>query len=505
MAVATGLLKALGAGVAAGDAPGAPPAVLVGAAADVPSPGVPPGTLDYAVGLALAAGALAAVLAGHTVEVRARDVALQLHLPQVMAAAYASPTWPEPPAPVPAPDHRSWLACELGAPGDRERYDALLATLEPGVDAAAVARAAQEWRLPVCDYRPRPPVDAGSGPVAVVRTASPESPGAEPPGATRGVSGAPAGVPVTAARPAARSGTAAGPPLAGVTVVDLTAMWAGPLCTWLLGRLGATVLKVEPDVRPDGMRAFDGRGVHPGGRSAAPGSDSALFQALNSGKERRNWDLRHEADRRALVEAVALSDVVVDSFSPRVMPNLGLTRDLLTVGDHARITLSMPAFPPGPMRSWVAYGTGVHAVSGLGAVGSGADGSSPTSPTYASAAAYASPAVTYPDPLTGLAGAVAVLAGLVGRRQAWVPTHMEVDMLSVVSPLLRCAAASLSIAERDPDLGARLLAAAGADATVPLPVAGRDLPHPVGPFRGAGLTLPASPAPPWPAEGAGRP
>lgn len=460
-AVAAWLLGTLGAEPVR---PGRRPDLVV----PVPEPappepgGVPEGTVAYAVGITLAAGALAALLGGVPVEVRPADVALQLFLPQVMAAAYASPTCPAPPGPHDLGGGRGWLSLELGAPGDRERFDLFVSGVPKEAPAAEVARAAQEWRLPVCDYRPRPDQ------VSVLPEAGPVRPAGAP-----GVAGDPL-----------RQETG-GPPLAGITVCDLTAMWAGPLCTWLLARLGATVWKVEPDVRPDGMRALDGRGVHPDGRSTAPGTDSGLFQALNSGKRRAPLDLRDAGHRRRFDDLVARSDLVVDSFSPRVMPNLGLTHGALAAGNPGLLTLSMPAFPPGPMRDWVAYGTGVHAVSGLGQMPAG------------SGPPYAAPAVTYPDPLAGLTAAAAALAGLVGRGRGWAPIHLEVPLQSAVLPLLALGGASARLADRDPDVGRRLSEAAGSDAMASLEVAGRALPHPTGPFRGAHLPAPAEPAPAW--------
>lgn len=266
--------------------------------------------------------------------------------------------------------------------------------------------------------------------------------------------------------------------------MDLTAMWAGPLCTWLLARLGAAVVKIEPAIRPDGLRALDGGGVHPAGRSTAPGSDSALFNALNNTKRAEALDLREDTARARLIDLVAASDVVVDSFSPRVMANLGLTRPVLAESEPRRITLSLPAFPPGPERDWVAYGTGVHAVSGLGDTGVG----------------FSAPSVTYPDAIGGLTGAVAVLAGLVGRHLGWLPSHLEVSLLSAVSPLLDLGVDRSRVAARSNGSGSTLLSAAQLDprALVSLDVSGRSLPHPTGPFRGVEVPVTAPPAPPAP-------
>ena len=59
-----------------------------------------------------------------------------------------------------------------------------------------------------------------------------------------------------------------------------------------LASLGWSVVKVEPSFRPDGFRALDGGGINPGGRQCDPGRDSAMWNALNHGKEIVDLDLR---------------------------------------------------------------------------------------------------------------------------------------------------------------------------------------------------------------------
>lgn len=425
---------------------------LIAAGEPLAAGGLPPATLDYASGLALAAATVAALRTGGVVDVREVGVAVQVRLPEVMAAAYSSR-----PAMVPRPPRAApgggWVQADLGRPGDEEDFSLLRTVIGPGADARELAAAAQEWRLPVCDHRPREARAA----VHPVRTEASAAPGG-----------------LATAR--VRVGTA---PLRGVTVCDLTAMWAGPLTTWILAGLGAEVVKVEPAFRPDGTRALDGRGIHPGGVQTAPGRDSAMWNALNAGKAVVDWDLRRSGDRERAEALLARSDLLVESFSPRVLANLGLER-ILGAGRPARV--SMPAFPPGPQRDWVAYGPGIHAVLGLGWPAGRADGRPAT------------PAVSYPDPLNGLAGALAALAALAGWDRGRPVARAETTLYGSSQPLLAwpgppLAARPDTVADPAPGhsplgpeeaaAGRRLLDMARAAGLMEdRPVAGHVLPHP---------------------------
>lgn len=432
-AVAAWLLRGLGAAV---EEHGAPSARLLGAET-APEAGVAPGTLDYACGTALATAALAGWRARRALTVSASGVAVQVFLPEVMAAAYRSPTAMAIPAPRPAPGG-GWLHADLGSPGDPERFADLLATLPPTADAPTVAAAAQEWRLPVCDYRRR--LRPGRR-LPITATAGPDAQPAAPRASNRAAS---------------RGAPQRGRPLGGVEVCDLTAMWAGPLATWLAAGLGAVVHKVEPDVRLDGFRAIGGGGIHPGGRQSDPGNDSAMWNALNHGKTRVALDLRDPPQRAEMIALARRCDVVVDSYSPRVMPNFGL--DPLPAGPTG---ISMPAFPPGPQRDWVAYGSGVHAFLGLGERRDGT---------------FAAPLVSYPDPLAGFAGALAIVAAVVARDLDAATAKLEVPLAAAAQPLLGLPGWPEPAACSP---GGALLAAGSFETRS---VAGSPLPHPLSPF-----------------------
>ncbi len=417
-----------------------PAALLRPAPIACPSAGVPAGTLNYATGVALATAALAAWRAGTTIVVSELGVAIQVFLPEVMAVSYGSHRWPVPPDPVRAPGG-GWLSAELGAAGDEDTYAGLMATLPGDADAATIATAAQEWRLAVCEYRKRAAAD-------------PEDPISETPAA--GVAGGSDRI------RAAEDRTG---PLGGVRICDLTAMWAGPLATWLLARLGATVHKVEPAIRLDGTRALFGGGIYPGGVQRRPGEDSALHQALNHGKVRVPLDLRAPLQRDQFLAMARRCDVVIDSFSPRVMPNFGLPPEALNSGRGRPVVVSMPAFGPGERRDWVAFGTGVHALSGLGDRGDGS---------------FAAPSVAYPDPVAGLTAAFAIVSALIGRDRGHAVRQVEIPLVEAIQPMLAFPPAG---GLRRKEAGGVLYdAGLASGAFEPLEVAGMRLMHPSGPF-----------------------
>src|SRR6187551_2227091 len=120
----------------------------------------------------------------------------------------------------------------------------------------------------------------------------------------------------------ARASSDSAGPLAGVTVVDLTRVLAGPFATMVLHDLGARVVKVE---RP--RVGDDARHIGP-----FVGDRSAYFTSLNGGKESIALDLDVAADCEVLERLLARADVVVENFRPGTMDKLGFGWDAL----HAR-------------------------------------------------------------------------------------------------------------------------------------------------------------------------
>jgi len=103
--------------------------------------------------------------------------------------------------------------------------------------------------------------------------------------------------------------------LSGMTVLDLSQIMAGPVCTMLLGDMGADVIKLE---KPNG--GDDNRRLGP----PFIGENSAGFMALNRNKRSLVLDLRSERGKSVFKSLVVRADVLVENFRPGVMERLGL-------------------------------------------------------------------------------------------------------------------------------------------------------------------------------------
>ncbi len=114
----------------------------------------------------------------------------------------------------------------------------------------------------------------------------------------------------------------------GLLVIDLSALWAGPLCGDLLAVAGATVVKVESTTRPDGAR----RGPE------------AFFDLLNARKRSVALDFASPAGVRMLGELVRRADVVIEASRPRALEQLGIEADAVVAGGGPRVWVSITAY-----------------------------------------------------------------------------------------------------------------------------------------------------------------
>jgi crotonobetainyl-CoA:carnitine CoA-transferase CaiB-like acyl-CoA transferase len=167
----------------------------------------------------------------------------------------------------------------------------------------------------------------------------------------------------TAPRPAASSIEPDPPlPLRGIRVLDLTAFWAGPLIGHACAILGAEVIHVESTKQPDGIRCNTTRSMsEPRWWEWCP-----MFQGSNTNKLDLAVELDTERGRELFLDLVAVSDVVIDNFSPRVLDQLDLAQDALLARNPRVIVLRAPGYGiEGPWRERLAYAPTIEAQAGI--------------------------------------------------------------------------------------------------------------------------------------------
>ena len=144
-------------------------------------------------------------------------------------------------------------------------------------------------------------------------------------------------------------------PLAGIRVLDFSAMIAGPYCGRLLADAGAEVIKIEP-MEGEFMRdRFPVRNGH-----------SLYFAVLNNGKKSICLDLKSAEGIAVVKELAAVADVVVENFRPGVMKRLGLAADVLTAINPKLVYCSISGYgQTGSQSQSPAYAPIVHASSGF--------------------------------------------------------------------------------------------------------------------------------------------
>jgi crotonobetainyl-CoA:carnitine CoA-transferase CaiB-like acyl-CoA transferase len=186
-------------------------------------------------------------------------------------------------------------------------------------------------------------------------------------------------------------------PLAGVRVLDLSRVLAGPFCTQLLADLGADVIKVERPPLGDDTRQW-------GPPFLPDEGPSAYYVSCNRGKRSLALDLARPDARAVLDDLVRAADVLVENFLPQSLEKLGLTAERLEALNPRLVRASISGYGrTGPMAATPGYDLVIQATAGIMSI-TGEPGGMPMKV-----------GVAITDVLTGLYAAVSVLAGLWAR------------------------------------------------------------------------------------------
>jgi formyl-CoA transferase/CoA:oxalate CoA-transferase len=206
------------------------------------------------------------------------------------------------------------------------------------------------------------------------------------------------------------------PPLAGITIVDLSRVLSGPYCTMLAADMGARVIKIEHPDRGDDTRAW--------GPPFQDG-ESTYYLSVNRNKESVGLDIKSPEGRAILGDLIARADVLVENFRPGALERLGL--DYATLSGHhpSLILVSISGFgQSGPRRTEAGYDAVAQAEGGLMSVTGAADG-----PAVRLGVAIA-------DIASGMFAFQGLLLALIARGTTGRGQLVDVSLLDSVTALL---------------------------------------------------------------------
>ncbi|WP_158228169.1 enoyl-CoA hydratase [Pseudonocardia sp. MH-G8] len=204
--------------------------------------------------------------------------------------------------------------------------------------------------------------------------------------------------------------------LAGMTVLDLTQVMAGPFCTMILADLGADVVKVENPQAGDQTRASFGQ--------AGAGTDSKAFLALNRNKRSITLDLKSDEGRATFHELVRSADVVVENWRPGVAAKLGVDHATLAPLNPGLIYASVSGFgQTGPYADRPGYDLIAQAMAGVMSV-TGEEGDRPVKS-----------GIPIGDLGAGLFTAVGILAAWASRQRTGEGQYVETSLFEAALAL----------------------------------------------------------------------
>lgn len=227
-----------------------------------------------------------------------------------------------------------------------------------------------------------------------------------------------------------RGGAAGVPPhaLAGVRVLDMSRVLAGPFATQIFADLGADVIKIEHPVRGDDTRTWGPPFVE---------GESAYFLSVNRGKRSVAVDLKTEAGLRLIRQLAAESDVLIENMKPGDMARYGLDYDNLAKVNPRLVYCSITGFgETGPMNHLPGYDFAVQAMCGIMAMTGVPDGE----PMKVG--------VAWVDILCGLYATIAIQAALRARETTGAGQYIDLSLWEAgVAAMANLAGAYLASGE----------------------------------------------------------
>ncbi len=214
-------------------------------------------------------------------------------------------------------------------------------------------------------------------------------------------------------------------PLAGLRVLDLTRVLAGPFCTMILGDMGADVIKVEQPVRGDDTRSWG---------PPFQGKESAYFLGMNRNKRGITLNLKEPRGQDILRRLIRKSDVVIENFKPGTLEAWGCGREFMEKETPTVIHCTISGYGSvGPKGTLPGYDFLLQAESGLMSI-TGEENGDPMKV-----------GVAIVDLCTGLYASIAILGALQARNNGSPGQHVEVSLYTTSIALLANVASNVLI------------------------------------------------------------
>ena len=233
--------------------------------------------------------------------------------------------------------------------------------------------------------------------------------------------------------------------LAGLKVLDLSRVLAGPWASQLLGDLGADVIKVEKP-GADGKGGDDTRGWGPpwlADGAGKPTTDAAYFLCTNRNKRSLTVDMTRPEGQAILRELAAQSDVVLENFKVGGLRAYGLDAEALCALNPRLVYCSITGFgQTGPYAPRAGYDFLIQGMGGLMSVTGRADGEEGAGPQKVG--------VALTDIMTGLYATIAIQAALAHREQSGRGQHIDLALLDVQVACLANQAMNYLVSGRAP-------------------------------------------------------
>ena len=228
------------------------------------------------------------------------------------------------------------------------------------------------------------------------------------------------------------------PPLAGIRVLDLSRVLAGPWCTQLLGDLGAEVIKIERPGVGDDTRHW-GPPWHGEGHQRV----AAYFLSANRGKKSAAIDFATEEGAALVRRLAARCDVVVENFKVGGLDKFGLDAEALRKTNPKLIVASITGFgQDGPYAARAGYDYIIQGMGGLMSITGRPDREPGGGPMRVGVAVV--------DLFTGLYACVAILAALHRREKTGEGAHIDMALFDVQLAMLANQASNALVSGNDP-------------------------------------------------------